>query len=413
MIPLIKNTFYNELKTKADLSDFILTTSQLSMGKQVQLFEATFGAIQNRKHAICFNSGASANLALLQALKSGKTFLEKMITGKKGERLRVGFSALTWATNVMPIIQMGWTPVPIDVEIETLNISSRTLKNAMKKCKLDMLFITNALGLTGDLPEISKICRTRNVVLIEDNCESIGTTYALGQRTGNFGLASTFSFFVAHQISTIEGGMVCTDDDHLATLLRLIRANGWDRNVPDSIKGEYRAKHDVDDFHAKYTFYTLAYNMRPTEITGFLGLSQLAYLRDIVTIRECNFRYFHRELFSRIPRNKRICSFFRLKFDHLRRISSFALPVICHSERIRDLCLNRLAKAEIETRPIIAGNMKKQPFFIENSINGTGTVNIATPNANMVHDRGFYVGNNPDMTIDDIDEIIKNLIWEL
>jgi CDP-6-deoxy-D-xylo-4-hexulose-3-dehydrase len=140
------------------------------------------------------------------------------------------------------------------------------------------MFVTNALGFCGNLVEIRKMCAENDIILIEDNCESIGTI-AFGQKTGNFGIASTFSFYVAHQMSTIEGGMVCTDNDALADMLRIVRANGWDRDLSPSCKIMYRTRHGIkSEFDAKYTFYDLGYNLRPTEITGFLGSLQLTHL---------------------------------------------------------------------------------------------------------------------------------------
>src|SRR3989339_1649816 len=251
MIPLIKNTFLNEYETKKELADFILRTSHLSMGEKCAEFEKEFAKVQGRKHCILFNSGASSNLALLQALKN---------LGRLKEHDKVGFSALTWSTNVMPIIQLGMIPVPVDCQPDTLNSMAANLAETLKKVKLDAFFITNALGFAGDLAVIRELCKKNDIILIEDNCESLGTVLPEG-RTGNFGVGSTFSFFVAHHMSTIEGGVACTDDDDLEEMLRIVRANGWDRNLGFARQRKLREKHAIkSEFEAKYTFYDLAYN---------------------------------------------------------------------------------------------------------------------------------------------------------
>ena len=236
MINLIKSTFYKEKLTKKKLCAFIEKAQQLSIGKEVVGFEKNFSAWQGRKYSVMFNSGSSANLALIQVLIN----LKKI---KYGDT--VGFSAVTWATNVMPLINLHLKPVPIDIELDTLNISSKGLVQAYQKHKFKLLFITNLLGYCDDLGEIQKFCKKHNIILIEDNCESLGSEYK-GRKLGNFGFASTFSFYVGHHLSTIEGGMVCTDDKEIDTMLRIVRSHGWDRHLT---KGEQ------DKLRKKYSWY--------------------------------------------------------------------------------------------------------------------------------------------------------------
>jgi CDP-4-dehydro-6-deoxyglucose reductase, E1 len=276
----MKNAFLREQETKEALANFIRSADKLSMGEQCLRFEEVFAAKQGRGHAVLLNSGSSANLVMLQSLKS----MGRLKTGAK-----VGFLALTWSTNVMPIIQLGFEPIPIDCEVNTLNMSSRALLERLQDGELEGLFVTNVLGFAGDLGAIQRICAERNIILIEDNCESLGTELPEG-KTGNFGVAASFSFFVAHHMSTIEGGMLVTDDPELATMFSVARANGWDRNLPATEQVRLRHEHDVtSELYAKYTFYDLAFNMRPTEITGFLGLHQLALLDDNIGARRRNY----------------------------------------------------------------------------------------------------------------------------
>lgn len=390
MIPLIKNTFLNEKETKKALADFIVRTDKLSMGEKCAAFEKAFAKKQGRKKAVLFNSGGSANLALLQALKN---------LGRIKEGDKIGFSALTWSTNVMPIIMLGMKPVSIDVDKATLNIMSSQLKERLNEIKLRVLFITNALGFTGDLDEIRNICKQKNIILLEDNCESLGTAL-VSDKAGNFGLAGTSSFFVAHHMSTIEGGMVYTDDEYLAEMLVILRANGWDRNLTPEQQNRWRKKHKItSEFQAKYTFYDLGFNLRPTEITGFLGLSQLKYLDANTKKRMKNFLRFDKATRSNdelIP----------VERAHIKTASAFALPVICKTSALKKKYQERFMKTEIEIRPMIAGNIQKQPFYkkyVEEKYD--------LPNSDFLHENSFYCGNYPELSEEDLDiicECLKN-----
>lgn len=317
-IPLMKHAFFHDIETRETLADFIVNSDQLSMGPMCRAFERDFAVWQGRANAVLFNSGASANLALLQALKN---------LGRLKEGARVGFSALTWSTNVMPILQMGFVPVPLDVERSMLNLR---VPDAMSPLwdDLDAIFVTNALGLAPHLPLLKYRCELHGVLLLEDNCEALGTELH-GSKTGNFGQASTFSFYVAHHMSTIEGGMVSTDDPTLAEMLKMVRANGWDRNLSSSVQDNLRALHGItSEFDAKYTFYDLAFNMRPTEIAGFLGLQQLRHLDENILRRQRTFRWLHAATLMNpdlIP----------LEISHLSRISAFAFPVLCKTPELR------------------------------------------------------------------------------
>ncbi len=389
MIPLMKNAFINETETKKALADFIIHADKLSMGEKCAEFEKTFAKKQGCKDAILFNSGGSANLAMLQSLKN---------LGRLKDGDSVGFSALTWSTNVMPIIQLGMIPVPIDCEIETLNVSSKKLLERLKETTVQAFFITNVLGFAGDLGEIKKICAEKNIILIEDNCEALGTELE-GSKTGNFGVVASFSFFVAHHMSTIEGGMACTNDTELAEMLRITRANGWDRNLSAEQQSRLRKKHNiVSGLHAKYAFYDLGYNLRPTEITGFLGLYQLQFLDDNIETRRKNYVKIEEVL-------RKNDDFIPVTHNNLSRLSPFAMPFVCKDTKLFNKYVAQFSGAGIEIRPMIAGNIQRQPFY-KKYVKKTYDL----PNSDFLHDNSFYCGNYPEMTESDIQTIISCLI---
>lgn len=384
----MKNAFLNEIETKKALADFIIHADKLSMGEKCAEFEEQFAQYQGSNDAILFNSGGSANLAMLQALKN----LGRLKDGDK-----VGFSALTWSTNVMPIIQMGFEPVPIDCEIETLNVSSKQLETRLKETELKAFFVTNALGFAGDLKKIKEICTEKNIILIEDNCEALGTELASG-KSGSFGVAASFSFFVAHHMSTIEGGMVCTNDAELAQMLRIVRANGWDRNLSASEQNKLRKAHGItSELYAKYAFYDLGFNLRPTEITGFIGLYQLKFLEENIVARGKNYKKVEDAL-------KKNPDMILIQHQEITRLSPFAMPFVCKDPECFKKYVSQFSGAGIEIRPMIAGNMQKQPFY-KKYVSKTYDL----PNADFLHYNSFYCGNYPEMSRSDIETIISCL----
>jgi CDP-4-dehydro-6-deoxyglucose reductase, E1 len=384
MIPLMKNAFLNEHETREALAAFILQADRLSMDKECAAFERKFAAYQGRSEAILFNSGGSANLAMLQALKN---------MGRLKDGDLVGFSALTWSTNTMPIIQMGMVPVAIDCDPTYLNVMSSNLEETLSKVNISAFFITNVLGFIGDIDKIRSICENRGIILIEDNCESLGTETIHG-KAGNFGICASFSFFVAHHMSTIEGGMVCTDDQDLAEMLRIVRANGWDRNLTARQQYKWRKRYNItSEFEAKYTFYDLGFNFRPTEITGFLGQYQMQFLEKNIGCREKNYL----QLESIMAQNDDLVL---LNHKHITRLSTFAFPVVCKTPELREHYLSMFSGAGIEIRPMIAGNIQRQPFY-------TKYVKqlFELPGTDYLHTNSFYCGNYPELTEADIETI--------
>lgn len=386
MIKLIKSTFLKEQETKKRLCNFIIGAGMLSMDRECRKFEEKFARKQGRKYAVFVNSGSSANLVLIQSLLNLGLL-------KKGDK--IGFSSLTWATNVMPLIQLGLEPVPIDCEIKTLNVSPKTLEKQIKNIK--SLFLTNVLGFSDNIRGIRNLCRENNVLLLEDNCESLGSR-AYGKLLGNFGLASTFSFFVGHHISTIEGGMICTDDKDLYNMLIIVRVHGWDRNLAQKDQKKLRQKYNIDSFYAKYTFYDLAYNARPMEINGFLGNIQIKYWDWIVKKRESNFKQFYKKILNNND-------FIPFQLEHMDIISSMVMPVVCKNKSILNKYKRKFEDNNVEIRPIVAGNITQQLFYKKYS-----SLIRQCPNAEFLHENGFYFPNNPELNDNELKLLISLIL---
>lgn len=384
----MKNAFQREEETRKALAEFVLSANRFSMDEKVREFERAFAAKQGSKEGVMFNSGGSANLAMIQALKN---------LGRLEDGDMVGFSALTWSTNTMPIIQLGLVPVIVDCDVNTLNTMSYQLERAIQETHMRAYFATNVLGFAGDLSAIRDLCRRKGVILLEDNCEALGTELPEG-KTGTFGLAASFSFFVAHHMSTIEGGMACTNDEEYAEMLRIVRANGWDRNLEPYRQEKWRDRFKVEsEFHSKYRFYDLAYNLRPTEINGFLGLYQLQFLDESNRAREINYR----RLEAVMKENDELQT---IATDHLTKIPAFAIPIITTGKEMHEKYHDRFVEACIEIRPMIAGNMQRQPFY-KKYVSETRDL----PGSDFLHDFSFYCGNHSEFTDEELDTIASCL----
>ena len=371
MIKLIKSSFYNEKETKQKLADFILQADILSMHQECAKFEKNFAKKQDRKYAVFVTSGSSANLVLIQAL---------MNLGRLKKSDSIGFSSLTWSTNVMPLIQLGLSPIALDCSLKTMNVSPAELQKNISKIKC--LFLTNALGFSDNLEEVKVICEKNNILFIEDNCESLGSK-SNSKLLGNFGVASTFSFFVGHHISTIEGGMICTDDEDLYNALLITRIHGWDRNLSSLHQQGIRNKNNINEFYAKYTFYDLAFNTRPTEINGFIGNIQLNHWDEIVSRRAENFELFQNTV-------KQNDDFIPLELPHMNLISNFAMPIVCKNKELLEKYKARF--------------IENQPFY-KKYVASTNECQ----NSNFIHENGLYFGNNPELTKDELN-LLCNLL---
>ncbi len=346
------------------------------MGDECLKFENEFARYHGNKYACLVNSGSSANLLLIQSL---------LISGKLKKGDNIGVSGLTWSTNIMPLFQLGLNPVPIDVELETLNVGIKSLIEAHRKYNFKGFFITNLLGICSNLTDIASFCENNKILLFEDNCESLGSIHK-NRLLGTFGIASTSSFYVGHHLSTIEGGMIITDDDEIYNALLISRAHGWSRNLSKKNKDDLKSKYQIENFYNNYTFYDLGFNLRPTEITGFLGNNQIKFLKEMVNIRENNFNFFS----DQVVLNQNIIN---LKVNQLEKISNFAYPLIFKSKLMYKRYREKFLKNNVEIRPIVSGNITEQPFFKKYS-----SLSLKLKNASYIHENGFYFPNNPELT---------------
>jgi CDP-6-deoxy-D-xylo-4-hexulose-3-dehydrase len=381
MISLVNQTI--TIEELQSLCSWIQTNPRLTKYELNDEFEKKWSEWLGRKHSIFVNSGSSANLAAFYAIKlSGRLKNNKVI-----------LPTVSWATTVSPAIQLGLDPILCDCNLNNLGLDLEHLEELIDKHNPSLIVAVNVLGFANNYDRISQICRDRDILLLEDSCESIGTV-AYGKKTGCFGDVSTFSFFYGHHMSTIEGGMVCTDDDDLANLIRSIRSHGWDRDLTESVSGELKKKYSIDEFNSPYTFYYPGFNVRCTEIQAFLGISQLRNIDHTIQKRCDNFALYEK-LLGHI-------SFLSLESHSL--VSNFCYPII--HEKSQKIC-NSLFKEEIAHRPLIAGSISKQPFWTDRY----GYQSLK--NGDKVHEYGFYVPNNHQILPSEIEFICDTINREI
>ena len=348
-----------------------LNTGQLTMGKKVENFEKDFANFVGTKYAIMVNSGSSANLLIVSAI----TLLAKY-DFKKGDEIIV--PALGWSTSFSPFTQYGIKLKFVDIDDQTLNIDPEKIKNAISKRTKAVLAI-NILGNPVEFNKLKKICESHKLILIEDNCESLGAKYN-SKFAGTFGVAASHSFFFSHHIQTIEGGMITTNDKDIFEYSRSLRAHGWTR---DMLKKNYSNKSPSEKFHNQFKFILPGYNLRPNELNGVVGSVQLRKLPTFLKVRRENSNLF-KSLFS----DKSYCKI--QKCDHDSSWYGFSLILDGSLSGKRDQVINQLYTSGIETRPVVTGNFVKNPVcnFMEHEVSGILT------KTEKVDRNGFFVGNS-------------------
>ena len=369
----------NDTVDKEDIDKLIIWLQDkphLTKGPVTREFEKKWSEWIGSKYSVFVNSGSSANLAAIYSL-----YLSKRLKNNK-----IIVPAVSWVTTVSPAIQLGLEPILCDCNKENLGLDLEHLKKMIETEKPSSLILVHVLGFANDMDEIKKICDENNVLIIEDTCESLGTTYG-DKKLGTIGLMGTFSLYFGHHASTIEGGMVCTDDEDIYHILLMIRSHGWDRDLPQKKVVELRTKYNIPSFRGLYTFYHPAFNLRSTDLQAFLGLEQLKKIDSMNSKRNKNYL-----LYDSLIKN----DYWKIKSQPKTYVSNFNYPIITTEDKI-DKLIESLSYNEIETRPLICGSINQQPFWYERY----GFSNNV-PNADYLHKYGVYLPNNHELTEEEI-----------
>ncbi len=391
MIKLASNTIRAEHIDK--LADWLKTYPKLTMGEYTLELEKQFAAKVNQKYSVFVNSGSSANLLMISALNYKYNHTYNYVNDYS-----IVVPALSWSTDLAPIIQLGFEPILVDCNLNDLGVDILQLEDAFKTHNPYAFLNVSILGFPNRLDEISELCKKYGVILIEDNCESLMT-----EGIGTSGVMSSYSTYYGHHISTIEGGFVTTDDREIYNWLLAMRSHGWTRNCSEEYKSYMKKLWQTDDFNENYTFYFSGYNFRNTEIGAYLGLLQLELLDDYAKIRNRNYNLWINEI-------NKIAPSIWIPKDFSTFVSNFAIPII-HDKRdkIVEACINN----QIECRPLVCGSMMKQPFYLD--IGVAEDVEYPTPNADTVYKYGMYLPNHADISEKDIRfmaEVVRGAINE-
>ena len=350
----------------------VIDSDHLTMGEQVKQFESKFAKKFGSKYAVMTSSGSSANLVGLATL-----FFKKNNPLKPGDEVIV--PSISWATTYYPLQQYGLKLKFLDVELNTLNIDVSKLEDALTE-KTKMVVAVSILGNPCSLKIIREFCNKHGLYLFEDNCESMGAELN-GQFCGTFGNIGTFSTFFSHHISTMEGGIILMESEELFHLAKSLRAHGWTRDLPrDSLIYE----RGPDDFYEAYRFILPGYNARPLELSGAIGIEQLKKLDSMIAIRRKNAEVFV-NLFSKDDR-------FIIQKEN-GKSSWFSFTIILHPKYSidRSIVMESMRKAGIEFRIITGGCFLRHDVIKYFDYEEVGEI----VNANIAHDRGFFVGNFP------------------
>lgn len=347
----------------------VIASNMYTMGENVAEYERQFARHFGSEYAVMVSSGSTANLLAIAALVYSKRL-------PRGSEVIV--PAVSWSTTYAPLEQFGMKLVFVDIDRETLNISIESLRRAITK-NTKMLFLVNLLGNPNDFIAIREAVSGKDIIVIEDNCESLGGMYN-GKSLGTFGLLGTFSTFYSHHMCTMEGGVVLTDDKELYEFMLAIRAHGWTRNLP--VDSSIYQKKD-DPFYESFNFIVPGFNLRPLEMEGAIGLEQLKKIDKMIQQRRRNAFYF----------KEKMSSFNDIRLQkEIGESSWFGFSIVLQGKLKgkRDRIVNELRKANIECRPIVAGN------FTRNKVIDFFDCSIPYPlvNADEIHFDGFFVGNH-------------------
>ena len=376
MISLVKDTINN--KDIDNLIDWLKTYPRLTKGKVTLELEEKWSKWLGTKYSVFCNSGSSANLLMLSALKeSGYMKNNKVVV-----------PSVAWATDLAPVMQLGFEPILVDANMNDLSVDLEHLEEIFKEENPSALMFVSVLGLVPNMKKLLDLCTKYSVYLLEDTCESMGCEYK-NKKLGTFGIMSTFSTFFGHHISTIEGGFVSTDNFELYELLLSLRSHGWDRDLSKDTQEKLQKKWNVSEFDAMYTFYYSGYNLRSTDLQAYIGLGQIDKLNVWGMKRATNFKVYQRDIKN---------DYWKVNPQKDSFISNFAYPVI-HPNR--DKIVKELQKNNVEVRPMVCGSMGTQPFYVKKY----GRLEL--PNVSIIDKYGFYIPNHPHLSMDELKFIIN------
>lgn len=361
------------------LIGWLKTYPRLTKGKRTVQYEEKWSRWLGMDYSVFCNSGSSANLLMYYALLlSGRLKNKKVIVPSVG-----------WVTSVAPAIQFGFEPIICEADPETFGLDLNHLESLLKEHNPSTVLMVQVLGVPHKMAEMTALKEKYGFFLLEDACAAIGAAYR-GRKVGTFGDMSSFSSYFGHQFSTIEGGLVSTNDPKLRDLLLMLRSHGWSKDLSPQEHQSYIDRYQIDDFHSPFVFYIPGFNLRSTDLNAFIGLGQMDKLDQIVKRR--------RENHARYAKNFEGKLVFQ-KCDPESTICSISFGALAASREERRQIVSALEETGIETRIFSAGNLGLHPFWYERY----GKASF--PMADRIHTQGFFLPNHPSLKLDEVDFI--------
>lgn len=358
------------------LVEWLRTYPRLTKGTVTCDFEARWSSWLNSSHSIFCNSGSSANLLMYYALlASGRLRNKKVIVPSVG-----------WVTSIAPAIQFGFEPIMCEADSETFGLDLDHLETLLKQHQAQTVMLVQVLGVPHKMRELMALKARYEFVLLEDACAAIGATYE-GRRVGSFGDMSSFSFYFGHQMSTIEGGMVSTNDPKMRDLLLMLRSHGWSKDLDRATHHSLVTRYGIDDFHSPFVFYEPGFNLRSTDLNAFIGIGQLEKLDWMTEQRRQN----HARYLARLSGR-----FYAQRHPADSEVASISVGLLAESRQQRQRIVQALSAHGVETRIFSAGNLGLHPFWM----NRYGAASF--PVADRIHHCGFFLPNHPSLSEEDI-----------
>ncbi len=370
-----------------ELTGWLNSYPRLTMSAETKKFEQAWAQWLGVKYSVMCNSGASANLLMFAALDSA---------GLAGKR-KVVVPATGWVTDVAPAIQFGWQPIMCESDPLTFGLDLDALEQILKRDHPENVVLVHVLGVPVNMTRLLELQARYRFNIIEDCCASHGSRHQ-GRMVGTFGLLSVFSFYYGHHMSTMEGGILCTNDEKLYHHLLMLRSHGWLKDLPEAEAQKIMRKYNVDPFHAPFTFTVPGFNLRPTEISARTGLIQLRKLDQVIERRVANHRVYQKRLEGRIGFARGVAG---------DMISSISFCALADSSASRRALVEALDRAEIDTRIFTAGNLGRHPFWQDRF----GA--FEAPMADRLYQGGFFLPNNQSLRETDIEHICDVVIRAL
>lgn len=362
------------------MSNFILNTTRFTNGPKVAEFEKAWSDWLGVKYSVMVGSGAAANYIT--------TSVTREIKGNEGEII---VPPIGWVSDISSVVNTGFTPVFVDVDMDTMSISYENIKSAITS-RTKAIVLVHVLGFNGINDKIINLAKENNLLLIEDCCESHGAKYN-NNKVGTMSDMSCFSFYFGHHMTTIEGGMVSTNDENIYQLCRMFRSHGMTREASEDIQKKYNR----EDLNPLFTFAVPGYNMRSTEINAVLGLEQIKRLDEIIDHRRRNLSSW----LSMLDTEKYYTEY------SSEGNSSFSLPLILKNKNMIQNVCNILELNSVEYRVGTAGggNQARQPYLEKFNYRISGDLK----NANYIHENGLYVGNHSEINKEKIKLLCEKL----